>query len=228
LVFDAIYGSDGIDQTLYDAPFNYRPKVDLGKLRIGYLKSDFEKKKNRTNDLATFARLESLGAKLIPIELPNIPVEDISFVLSTEGATFFDELTRSNKDDLMVRQIKNAWPNVFRRARFVPAVEYLQAQRIRYQLIQEMQKLMNDIDVYIAPWDIGENVLLTNLTGHPSVVVPNGFSQWGNPTAITFVGKLFGEADMLAVAKAFQDSTDFHLQHPDLNKVLALDPAKQN
>jgi Asp-tRNA(Asn)/Glu-tRNA(Gln) amidotransferase A subunit family amidase len=228
LVFNAIYGTDGVDQTLYDAPFNYRPKVDLRKLRIGYLKSDFEKKKDQTNDLATFAVLESLGAKLIPIELPKCPVGDISFVLSTEGATFFDELTRSNKDDLMVRQIANAWPNVFRRARFVPAVEYLQAQRIRYLLIQDMAKLMADIDVYVAPWDIGENVLLTNLTGHPSVGLPNGFSQWGTPTAITFVGKLFGEAEMLAVAKAFQDATDFHLKHPDLAKVLALDPAKQN
>ncbi len=228
LVFNAIHGPDDIDQTLYAAPFNYRPKVDLRKLRIGYLKTDFEKKKNQTNDLATFAKLESLGAKLVPIELPKFPVGSISFVLSTEGAAFFDELTRSNRDDLMVRQIANAWPNVFRSARFVPAVEYLQAQRIRYLLIQEMAKLMNDIDVYVAPWDIGENVLLTNLTGHPSVGLPNGFSQWGTPTAITFVGKLFGEAEMLAVAKAFQDATDFHKKHPDLSKVLALDPTKQN
>ncbi|MEO6182013.1 MAG: amidase [Verrucomicrobiota bacterium] len=221
LVFDAIYGSDGVDQTLYDAPFNYRPKVDLRKLRIGFLKNDFAKKKNQTNDLAALAMLKSLGAKLIPIELPKFPVEDISFVLSTEGATAFDELTRSNQDDLMVRQIQNAWPNVFRRARFVPAVEYLQAQRIRHLLIQEMAKLMNDIDVYVAPWDAGDNVLLTNLTGHPSVGVPNGFSQWGTPTSINFVGKLFGEADLLAVAKAYQDATGFHRQRPDLSKVLS-------
>ena len=218
LVLNAIYGPDGVDQTLYDAPFNYRPKVDLRKLRIGYLKSDFDKK-NRTNDLATLAVLESLGAKLIPIELPKCPVDDISFVLSTEGATAFDELTRSHQDDLMVRQIKNAWPNVFRRARFVPAVEYLQAQRIRYLLIQDMGKLMRDIDVYVAPWDVGDNLLLTNLTGHPSVGLPNGFSPSGTPTSISFVGKLFGEADLLAVAKAYQDATGFHYQHPDLGKV---------
>lgn len=221
LVFDAIHGPDGIDQTVFDAPFNYRPKVDLRKLRIGYLKSDFDKKKNRTNDLATLAVLESLGAKLIPIELPKYPIEDISFVLSTEGATAFDELTRSNQDDLMVRQIKNAWPNVFRKARFVPAVEYLQAQRIRYLLIQDMAGLMKDIDVYVAPWDVGDNLLLTNLTGHPSVGVPNGFSQAGTPTSISFVGKLFGEANLLAVAKAYQDATSFHHQHPDMSKVLS-------
>ncbi|MEO5803072.1 MAG: amidase [Verrucomicrobiota bacterium] len=224
LVFNAIYGTDGVDQTLYDAPFNYRPKVDLRKLRIGYLKSDFAKKKNQTNDLATLAILEKLGAKLIPIELPKFPVDDISFVLSTEGATAFDELTRSNKDDLMVRQIKNAWPNVFRKARFVPAVEYLQAQRIRYLLIQDMAKSMNDIDVYVAPWDVGDNGLLTNLTGHPSVGVPNGFSQWGTLTSIEFVGKLFGEANLLAVAKAYQDATDFHRKHPDMEKILNFSP----
>jgi len=221
LVFNAIYGPDGADQTVYDAPFNYRAKVDLRKLRIGYLRSDFDKKKNPTNDLASLAVLESLGAKLIPIELPKYPVDDISFVLSTEGATAFDELTRSNRDDLLVRQIKNAWPNVFRRARFVPAVEYLQAQRIRYLLIQDMAKLMERIDVYVAPSDTGDNLLLTNLTGHPSVGVPNGFSDAGMPTSISFVGKLFGEADLLGVAKAYQDATPFHHEHPDLSKVLS-------
>ena len=82
-----------------------------------------------------------------------------------------------------------------------------------------MAKLMNDIDVYVAPWDIGENMLLTNLTGHPSVGMPNGFSQQGTPTSISFVGKLFGEADLLAVAKAFQDATNFHQKHPDLSEL---------
>ncbi|MGI8966639.1 MAG: amidase family protein, partial [Limisphaerales bacterium] len=201
---------------LYDAPFNYSPKVNLKKLRIGYLKNDFEKEKNNANDLATLQILESLGAKLIPIELPKkYSVEEISFVLSTEGATFFDELTRQNQDDLMVRQIKDAWPNVFRKARFVPAVEYLQAQRIRYLLIQDMAKMLENIDVYLAPSE-SDNLLLTNLTGHPCVVLPNGFSKNGLPTSITFNGKLFGEANLLAVAKIYQDATSFHKKHPTL------------
>ena len=218
IVLNAIAGPDGVDPTLYDVPFNYTPTIDLKKLRIGYLKRDFEKKQNNTNDLATLKKLEQLGASLIPIELPtNHPISSISFVLSTEGAAFFDELTRSNYDDLLVQQSKGSWPNVFRARRFVTAVEYLQAQRIRTLLIQEMAKLMNEVDVYVAPWDTGDNVLLTNLTGHPSVVVPNGFSSKGTPTAITFVGKLFGEADLLGVAKAYQNATDFHLKHPPLN-----------
>src|SRR5690606_3357060 len=98
---------------------------------------------------------------------------------------------------------------------FIPAVEYLQAQRIRTLLIQEMHQLMQTVDVYVAPWDTGQNMLLTNLTGHPGVVVPNGFSDNGMPTAISFVGQLFGEADLLAVAKAYQDATGFHKKRPN-------------
>jgi Asp-tRNA(Asn)/Glu-tRNA(Gln) amidotransferase A subunit family amidase len=162
--------------------------------------------------------LSKLGAKLIPIELPKIPLETIRFVLSAEAAAAFDELTLSGKDDLMVRQMKGAWPNSFRSSRFIPAVEYIQANRVRYQLIQEMQKLMKDIDVYIAPTYGGSTLLLTNLTGHPCVVLPNGFSKEGTPTSITFIGKLFGEAKLLTAAKAYQDATDFHLKHPKLEE----------
>jgi len=216
LVFDAMQGPDGIDQTLYDAPFNYQSKINLSQLRIGYLKKDFDRKKNNANDQASLKKLESLGAKLIPIELPKFPLGAISLVLDVESAAAFDELTRSGQDDLMVRQIKNAWPNAFRQARFIPGVEYLQAQRARFLLIQEMAKTMKDIDVYVTPSESGDDLLLTNLSGHPAVVLPNGFSAAGTPTSISFVGKLFGEANLLAVAKAYQDATDFHLQHPHL------------
>ena len=115
----------------------------------------------------------------------------------------------------MVRQTRNAWPNVFRQARLVSAVEYLQANRVRYLLIQAMARLMSEIDLYVTP-SHGESLLLTNLTGHPCVVVPNGFEK-GLPTSITFTGRLFGEATMLAVAKAYQDATGFHTQHPKLD-----------
>jgi Asp-tRNA(Asn)/Glu-tRNA(Gln) amidotransferase A subunit family amidase len=215
IVFNAIYGPDGIDQTLYDAPFNYNPNIKLKDLKIGYLKHDFEKA-NHTNDLATLARLRELGATLVPLELPAIPLTDISFVLSVEAAAAFDDLTRSGRDDLMVRQIANAWPNVFRECRFVPAVEYIQANRIRYVLIQETAKALAGLDVFIAPSFDGTSEHLTNLTGHPCAVVPNGFDAKGMPTSICFVGTLFGEAKMLAAAKIYQDATDFHLKHPKL------------
>ncbi|MGB2868415.1 MAG: amidase [Bacteroidota bacterium] len=220
LVFNAIQGPDGEDQTLYDVPFNYDPNVDLTKLRIGYYKSAFDSlKSNKSLADSVLTVLRSLGAKLVPIELPKgYSIDDLSIILSAEAAAAFDELTRNGKDDLMVRQIKNAWPNSFRTSRLIPAVEYIQANRIRTLVIRDMQKLMNDIDVYVTPSFGGDNLLLTNLTGHPCVVLPDGFTKEGTPSSISFMGQLFGEAKLLAVAKKYQDATSFHLKHPKLEE----------
>ena len=219
LVFNAIYGPDGKDQTLYDVPFNYSPKISLSTLKIGYLKNDFDSvKTNRENNDSSFAVLKRLGAKLIPVTLPSLPINDMSIILTAEAGASFDELTRSGRDSMLARQAKDSWPNIFRSARFIPAVEYIQANRVRYLAIQDMAKLMSQVDVIVAPPFDGDNSLLTNLTGHPCVVVPNGFSKKGTPTSITFLGKLFDEATLLAVAKQYQDATDFHLKHPKLEE----------
>ncbi len=215
LVFDTIRGPDGRDRTLRDLPFNYRSHVDLGQLRIGYVKSLFDKdKNNKANDMATLKKLRELGAKLVPVELPDTPVEPLSFILNAEGAAAFDELTRSGRDKLMVRQGQYAWPNVFRVSRLIPAVEYVQANRLRLRLIEKMGEFFKNLDVYIAPSFGGNNLLLTNLSGHPAVVVPNGFNKKGNPTSITFIGALYNEADALAVAGAYQAATDFNRRQP--------------
>ena len=219
LVFNAIYGPDGKDLTVIDLPFDWNPSLDLKDIRIGYLKKAFERDyRNKKNDEASLKVLRSLGAELVPFDLPELPVRALSFILNAEASAAFDELTRSNRDDLLVRQIKEAWPNVFRQARFIPAVEYIQANRIRTLLIQEMAQKMKRIDVYIAPSFGDNNLLLTNLTGHPAVVVPNGFNEKGSPTSISFIGNLLEEAKTLRVAKAFQDATDFHLKHPKLEE----------
>ncbi|UCE47591.1 MAG: hypothetical protein JSW47_18580, partial [Phycisphaerales bacterium] len=128
----------------------------------------------------------------------------------------FDELTRSGSDDLLVRQIKNAWPNRFREARTVPAVEYVQANRLRTLVMNAMQAKLGDIDVYLCPSWVGKNLHLTNLTGHPAVVLPNGLRKEGTPSSISLVGRLYGEEKVLALAKAYQDATSFHLKHPAL------------
>jgi Asp-tRNA(Asn)/Glu-tRNA(Gln) amidotransferase A subunit family amidase len=215
IVFNIINGRDGLDQTLYDVPFNYQPEIDFSKLKIGYLKNDFYKQYDfHSQDSITLAKLQELGAELIPIDLPDLPINDLAIILSAEAGAAFDELTRSNRDDHLVRQIKNAWPNVFRSSRFIPAVEYINANRIRFLLIQQMEKLMNEIDLYIAPSWEGDNLLLTNLTGHPCVVLPNGFSKDGTPTSITFIGRLFDEGRLIAFAKKYQDATEFHKKHP--------------
>lgn len=157
-------------------------------------------------------QLANLGIDLVPIRLPEIP--SIRFILEAEAVAAFYDLTTSSKDDQMVRQIKRAWPNVFRAARFIPAVEYIKANRLRTTLINQMNDVMQQVDVYVTPSWTGSNLTLTNLTGHPQLVLPNGFID-GKPTSISFVGQLYGEADLLALAKYYQDNTEHHLNHPD-------------
>ncbi len=215
MVFNAIYGPDNKDQTVVDLPFNYHSDVDLSNLKIGYVKSAFKNDYyNRGRDSLTLAKLRDLGAELTPIELPDYPTNALRFLLTAEGAAAFDQLTLSNRDDQMVRQGKNAWPNLFRAARFIPAVEYIQANRARQVLIQKMDSVMQKVDVYICPTYGADNLLLTNLTGHPSVVLPNGFDEDGHPTSITFMGKLFDEGTLLGVAQKYQQATNFHTKHP--------------
>ncbi len=216
IVFNTIRGRDELDQTVLDLPFNYNPDIDLSTLKIGYLEDEFEKDTiNTINNGVTLNKLRELGADLIPIDLPEMPIYALSFILAAEAAAAFDDLTRSGKDSLLVRQIKNAWPNVFRASRFIPAVEYIQANRLRYQLVQKMAKIMKEIDVFLAP-SLGTNLLLTNLTGHPCVVVPNGFNEQDNPTSVSFIGQLYEEGTLCAVAKTYQDATEFHHKHPSL------------
>jgi len=215
LVFDAIRGSDGQDLTVVDLPFNYDASVDLSSLRIGYLKSDFDLDSSyMEQNQAALQTLRDLGVELIEIELPDLPVYPLSIILTAEAAAAFDELTRSNRDDLLVRQIKNSWPNAFRNSRFIPAVEYIQANRLRTVLMEAMAELMEEIDLYVAPSFEGNNLLLTNLTGHPCVVMPHGFNEEGGPVSITFMGDLYDEATLLAVAWKYQQAAGIHENHP--------------
>lgn len=217
LVFNAIYGSDGIDQTVFDLPFNYQADLDISTLKIGYLESAFERDyRNKKRDSLVLETFRDLGIELIPIELPEHEVGALRLILTAEAAAAFDQLTLTDRDDLMQWQSPNAWPNTFRAARFIPAVEYINANRARYQLVQKMDSLMQQVDVYISPSFGGGNLLVTNLTGHPSVVLPNGFTENGHPTSITFIGDLFDEATVLSVAKAYQEATDHHQKHPPL------------
>ena len=219
LVFHAIHGPDGKDLTVIDAPFGWDSDSDLQQIRVGYLEQAFEEESDtKENDLAALETVRSLGINLIPVELPDFPARAISFILSAEAAAAFDEMTRTGKDDLLVRQRRGAWPNTFRQARFIPAVEYIQANRLRTLLMQEMAEQIEGIDVFVTPSYGGSTLLITNLTGHPTVVVPSGFDEKGDPTSISFVGSLYGEEKALRVAKAYQDATGFHLQHPSLEK----------
>jgi Asp-tRNA(Asn)/Glu-tRNA(Gln) amidotransferase A subunit family amidase len=155
-----------------------------------------------------------LGMELTPVRLPDYSLEAMQIILWAEAAAAFDDLTRSGRDELLVRQGEESWPNRFRVARLIPAVEYIQANRVRVQVMQEMAALFEQIDVLVAPAVHGQNLWLSNATGHPAVVFPHGFRENGLPATLTFTGRLFEESTILMAAHAFQSATDFHLQMP--------------
>ncbi|MCA1559851.1 MAG: amidase, partial [Acidobacteria bacterium] len=263
LVFNAIYGPDGRDDTVVDAPFVWNPDVPLSKLRIGYVKTEFEARKT---DPAAGGRGEGAagpgaagatagagapagegrgrggppplspeeqrqqreaqlkimnealdvyrkaGATLHPIELPASNMAGaIGFVLNTEAAAAFDDLTRSK--DINDPSLGN-WPNSFRTGRFVPAVEYIRAQRARTLLVREMETLMSQYDVFLSPTG-SASLGMTNLTGHPAVALKAGFYN-NAPVELMITGRLYDEATVLRTALAFERATKWHTQNPTL------------
>ena len=214
LVYSIIKGTDGEDHSVVDVPFQVPVKKELKSLRIGFVASAFNDSTTSDNDRIVIDRLRELGFTMVPIELPEFPTNSLSFLLDVEAAAAFDELTRSNRDDQLVRQVKRAWPNVFRSARYVPAVEYVQANRARVLLNQKMSSLFEEIDIYLVPSFYGDNLLRTNLTGHPCIVLPNGFDDKGIPTSISFIGDLYKDGELVAVARSYQRGTGWHKRYP--------------
>lgn len=256
LVFNEIYGPDGRDDTVVDTAFLWNPDVPLSKLRIGYVKDEFdsppgggggrgaagapggaagaapggragrgapalspeEQQRQREARLKIFNDVlevyRKAGARLEPIDIPaNITgiAGAISFVLNTEGAAAFDDLTRS-KD--ITDQSLGSWPNTFRTHRFVPAVEYIRAQRARTLLIREMDKLMSQYDAFLSPTN-SATLGVTNLTGHPAVALKAGFLD-NRPVELMVTGRLYDEATVLRVALAFERGTEWHTKNPVL------------
>ena len=175
-----------------------------------------------------------MGVNLVPVEMPKFPYDAMTTMLTAEAAAAFDDLTRTGKDKLLTSQKERDWPNSFRSARFIPAVEYIQAARARRLVMDAVAKVFDEFDVIVAPTNSNQ-LLITNLTGNPAVILPNGFRGSdapkpysddpgdfqnaggpGTPTSLTFLGKLFGEANLLLIERAYQEATGFHLQHPKL------------
>ncbi|MEM9997443.1 MAG: amidase [Bacteroidota bacterium] len=227
LVYQAIRGADPRDPTTRDVPFAM--PGDVTGLRVGVVANLFEESDNYTGegralDLATLDAVRGLGVTLEPVAWPSdLPIQPLLMVLMAEAAAAFDDLTRSGQDDLLVAQHANAWPNFFRAARFLPAVEYVQANRVRTMLMQQVAAALEGFDVVIAPAFNGPTLLLTNLTGHPAVCVPNGFLRLDDasdddprrrPHSITFIGGLYRDGAALSLAAAYQQATSFHTQRP--------------
>ena len=214
----AIYGPDDRDITVTDAPFNWSPETDLSKMRIGYLKAEFEQGDDKQKAMykEALATLTRAGAKLEAIELPNFSANSLRIILNAEAAAAFDDITRNGQINQLSGQSPNDWPNSFRTSRFIPAVEYLRAQRARALLMREMDKLMSKWDVFVSIAPGSASLLVTNLTGHPAVCVPCGFID-NLPRSIMFTGGLYDEVAPLKVALAFERATPWHTMHPKMD-----------
>lgn len=223
VVFAYLHGTDGKDASAVNMPFNYNPKTDIKKLKIAYAKNYFDRITDTSrNEWKVLKAFRSMGVEPTPINFPDSGVYNfniVDVVLSGESAAAFDELTRKNIDDELTWQTRFDWPNYFRASRFYSAVDYVNANRHRYLLMQEVNKTFSQYDVIITPTFAGSQLSITNLTGHPAVSLPTGFNPRNNlPTSITFLGKLYGEANLLVVAKAFQEATPFEDRHPEMFK----------
>jgi len=217
-VLSAIYGPDQRDVTVGDVPFNWLPETPLSKMRIGFLKSEFEGGTNENQKALYNTALDVLrtaGAKLEPVELPKFSTQSLNTILSAEAAAAFDDITRDGRVNQLSGQAPFDWPNSFRTSRFIPAVEYIRAQRARTLLMHEMDQLMSKWDVFVAPTSRTSSLLATNLTGHPQVCVPCGFID-GLPRSILFTGGLYDEGSPLRVALAYERATTWHTMHPKM------------
>lgn len=217
IVFDYIRGQDGIDRSVQNASFDLVSEADFKNLKVGYFYSQFESdtSANHIHNKRTLDEFRKLGIEPEKVELPKrYPFSVFDIILRAEAGAFFDELILSGRDSLMVEQHKDSRANSLRQSRFIPAVEYLQANRHRRILIEEMHALIKEYDVIISPTFGGRQMLITNLTGHPALSLPNGFDKKGRPTSITLVGNYFDEAKIVALAEAYQKKYHYHGKVP--------------
>lgn len=218
LVFDAMRGADGHDPAAKDHAFPWQAGRGLHGLRLGLLQQ--RNWPSRAEDLAFVAWLREQGATLRPVTMPDAPYDAMLTMLHAEAAAAFDEATRNGLLARLPGQGDGDWPNQFRSSRAIPAVEYIQASRARSALVVAMHAALADVDVVVAPTHGGPTLVATNLTGHPTYVLPvgRGDGDGGRPTVLALVGTLYGEAGILAVAEAWQAATAHHRGRPALTR----------
>ncbi|MFC3880036.1 amidase [Algoriphagus namhaensis] len=216
IVLAAINGPDSQDPSTIAAAFNYSAEKDVKSLKVGYFEPFFDRRKDK-NDLAVLDLLRSQGIELHPVKLDNkIDATPIVMMLMAEGAAAFDELTRMGWDDQLVAQHKGAWPNLFRAARFISAVDYVNMARQRSLLIEEVHQVMKDYDVIVTPTFGDPQLQITNLTGHPALCLPNGFNNSGSPTSITLLANLFDEEKLVMLGELIQNNSDWQAKRPPI------------
>jgi Asp-tRNA(Asn)/Glu-tRNA(Gln) amidotransferase A subunit family amidase len=217
IVFDYIRGKDNLDRSVQDISFEYLKQTDIKKLRVGYLGHSFDSDTlgNNIHNRRTMTEFKALGIEPIKVDMPgDFPFAVFDIILRAESGAFFDELILSGKHNEMVEQHSGSRANSLRQSRFIPAVEYIQANRHRRLLIEETHQILKEFDIIISPTFGGRQMLITNLTGHPALSLPNGFDDKGRPTSITLIGNYFEEAKLIALAEAFQKHHSYHAQIP--------------
>jgi Asp-tRNA(Asn)/Glu-tRNA(Gln) amidotransferase A subunit family amidase len=212
IVFDCLHGPDGLDPSVRDEPFAWAGEIEVAGWKVGVPKGAFDERPERHPVLE---ELQGLGCELVEVELPRYPVREMLIILHAEAAAAFDELTLDGRDDLLTRQGQGAWPNSFRVARLIPAVEYIRAQRLRTKLMVDFDAAVSGVDVLVHPNYAAGMLQITNLTGHPTWVGPAGM-RGDEPDSISFTGQLYDEARLLALAHAWQRATGYHLRHPPM------------
>jgi Asp-tRNA(Asn)/Glu-tRNA(Gln) amidotransferase A subunit family amidase len=213
VILEAIAGPDGKDPTVSAVPYFWNPNRPLSEVRVGYFREAFERPRSgKVRDDAALERLRRLGLKLIEVELPtDLPIASL-LIVRVEAAAALETIARDGGMEKLVEQGATGWPNFLRYARLIPAYHYVQANRIRTMLMERLDEVFQRVDVFVAP-TFGV-MPLTNLTGHPCVVVPNGMGDDGLPASISFIGRLFGESRLCTIARAFQQASGSPIRHP--------------
>ncbi|MEO6708265.1 MAG: amidase [Planctomycetota bacterium] len=214
LVLAAIAGADARDPVSLGQP-DYRATglFDPRGHKLGFAKGAWANAEDETRALK---ELRELGFVLEPVEMPDLPISDLLSILTAEAASAFDEVTRSGKDSQMVRQVADAWPNVLRQGQLISAVDYLRAQRVRRELAQAVDRILGPYDAVVHPSGDQKWLVATNLTGHPTICAPTLRNAKGNWRGISFTGRAFGEARLLAVAELWQRANGANREHPNL------------
>ena len=236
IVMSVIAKADGRDLSVSDIPFAWDAHFDWRKLKVGFLPDAFGDTNRvpdwKTNDAATLQKLKSMGVRLVPVKVPDFDTELTS--LSVESAVFHAKLLSSPDYEKLTDKYYSERAKI---GRLIPAVDYLQSQRLRSIMMKELAEATAAVDVYLAPSTNGNprspgdarppvpapppnvsqrHFQMANLACYPGLAVPNGFANTGAPTSILFMAQPYNEGKLLALAKAYQDATDFHLRQPPL------------
>jgi Asp-tRNA(Asn)/Glu-tRNA(Gln) amidotransferase A subunit family amidase len=215
LVLSVIQGPDGEDPAAVNAGFRWDEVASIRGFKVGVLRADLAREKGgESRHESALAALRELGVELHDVQLPSHPREPLMLILHAEASASFEPWVRDGRAEGLVQQEDWNWPNQFRAARLVPAVEYLEANRARWLLAREMERILSRFDAVVAPPWAGDALMFSNFSGHPCVVLPDGAKDGGKPNTFCLLGRWFGEERLLKVARAYQKATPWHRARP--------------